>query len=117
MKKTILACVLAFVIFTTGIGYMFTAIILETDLSFSDEYITENVAAEFKSTLWETCSDVMDEYEDDRDIREVMFNVKKANNMTSQDIATLRPGRDVIIIPIRHKKSEQPVIGVTSCSM
>lgn len=107
MKKTILACVLSFLIFSTGVGYMFVAILNQDfNISFSkDEYITENISAEFKNTLWETCADVMDEYKDNRDIREVMFNVKQINHMSSSDIATLRSGRDVIVIPIRHKKT------------
>lgn len=117
MKKIIFVLFISILVVSAGIGYSIAALFQEFNISIpsEDDYITENIPVQFTTTFWTTCEEAAIKYKDPRDVREIMYETEKINGMKPNDFIYLN-NNDIIIIPIKHKKSEQPVIGVTNCS-
>lgn len=65
--------------------------------------INKNVQVRFTNTLWETVGDTMDVYGDQRDIRRVIYDTIKVNNMSQTDWQTLS-NNDVIVVPVQYER-------------
>lgn len=101
MKKIILIGIISWITFCALVGYGVSAL-----LSDNKQVINENVSVNFKNTLWETVSDTMDKYNDQRDIREVIFETDKINGFKGNDYLQLN-NNDIIVVPVQYEKENE----------